>query len=113
MALYRSPLTATLWPSLAKRDGSRHEKDAPKRGEGGQQEEAKPTRTRRGWSQTRNWEKQAFIARSQESGATVSSATDRFTLSPFQLILFLRTGHFTSLLSIINANCSAHFYYIF
>ncbi|GFW47762.1 hypothetical protein TNCV_2829501 [Trichonephila clavipes] len=38
---------------MAKRDGGQHEKEAQNWGGAGQQEEAKPTRTRRGRSQTR------------------------------------------------------------
>ncbi|GFV74745.1 RNA-directed DNA polymerase from mobile element jockey [Trichonephila clavipes] len=42
-----------------KEDGGQHEKEAQNWGGAGQQEEAKPTRTRRGRSQTRNWEKRS------------------------------------------------------
>ncbi|GFV75917.1 hypothetical protein TNCV_1455141 [Trichonephila clavipes] len=44
---------------MAKRDGGQHEKEAQNWGGEGQQEEAKATRTRRGRSQTRNWEKRS------------------------------------------------------
>ncbi|GFV85465.1 hypothetical protein TNCV_3772891 [Trichonephila clavipes] len=52
---------------MAKRDGGQHEKEAQNWGGAGQQEEAKPTRTRRGRSQTRNWEKRSERQGNKES----------------------------------------------